>query len=105
MWRLYGSLRDNFTGFELTQIIRQKDDRRFAELLVRLRPKGHTAEDIEMLSKRIITTSDDSSYPSEALHVFATNKLVNNHNYKTIYQLMCIQSELKILVRKYILDR
>ena len=81
MWFLYGSLWDNFTGVQLTQIMRQKNDRSFAELPVRLCTKSHTSEDRETLSRRIISTSD-TTYPSEALHVFATNKLVNDHNAK-----------------------
>lgn len=38
--------------FELTQIMRQKDDKSFAELLNRLREGYHTDEDIEELKKK-----------------------------------------------------
>ena len=43
------SWNDLFTLFELTDIMRQKDDRPFAELLNRLREGKHSKNDIECL--------------------------------------------------------
>ena len=64
---------------ELTKIMRQKDDRCFAELLNRLRTGTFYDNDLEILKSRVIT-SDNPNYPWEALHVLAENSLVNDHN-------------------------
>lgn len=45
--------KDNFSLFELTQIMRQKDDKSFAELLNRLIEGNHTDQDIEDLKKTV----------------------------------------------------
>ena len=37
---------ENFTLFELTEIMRQKDDKQFAKLLNRLREEKHSENDI-----------------------------------------------------------
>ena len=68
-----------FTMIQLTEIMRQKDDKEFVELLNRLRIGTCLDADLEMLKSRIISL-DDPSYPREALHVFAENALVDNHN-------------------------
>ena len=52
----YGPLATNvwkekFTMFELTEVMRQKDDREFAQLLNRLREGCHTELDIELLKQ------------------------------------------------------
>ena len=69
----------DFTMIELTEIMQQKDDHCFAELLNRLRTRTFSDDDIEILKSRIIT-ADNPSYPWDALHVFAENSLVNDHN-------------------------
>ena len=43
-----------FTLFELTEIMRQKDDKEFAELLNRLREGKHSEEDIAILKQRFL---------------------------------------------------
>ena len=68
-----------FTMIQLTEIMKQKDDKEFVELLNRLRIGTCLDADLEMLKSRIISL-DDPSYPREALHVFAENALVDNHN-------------------------
>lgn len=50
----YGSLapnlfQDNFVFFELDEIMRQKDDKLFAELLNRIRIGTYTSDDLVML--------------------------------------------------------
>ena len=78
--RLHGSLwAENFNMMELTESMRQKDDEVFAQLLTRVRTATCTAEDIKLLKTRVISKSDPS-YPSNALHVFKTNKEVDQHN-------------------------
>ena len=79
MWREY------FTLFELTEIMRQKDDKIFAELINRLREGNHCQNDIEVLKERVLKTKPgDKNYPFSKTHLFSTNALVNNHN-TTIY--------------------
>ena len=75
-----------FTLFELTEIMRQKDDKEFAELLNRLREGNHTQNDIEVLKERILKIRPgQENYPINMTHLFLTNAQVNNHN-NTIYQ-------------------
>ena len=87
----YGDLATNiwneyFTLFELAEIMRQKDDKEFAELLNRLREGNHTQNDIEVLKERILKIRPgQENYPINMTHLFSTNAQVNNHN-NTIYQ-------------------
>ena len=75
-----------FTLFELTEIMRQKDDKEFTELLNRLREGNHTQNDIEVLKERILKIRPgQENYPINMTHLFSTNAQVNNHN-NTIYQ-------------------
>ncbi|KAI8500856.1 hypothetical protein Bbelb_216740 [Branchiostoma belcheri] len=78
--RLRGSLwEENFKMMELTQTMRQKDDQDFAQLLNRIRTGNVTKDDITVLDARVIT-KEDKCYPKDALHVFKTNKEVDEHN-------------------------
>ncbi|XP_071810917.1 uncharacterized protein [Apostichopus japonicus] len=79
----YGPLTPNlwkqfFTVHELTQIMRQKDDKQFAELLNRLRKGIHTKADIDILQKRKVNQQEviNPSVP----RLFPSNKLVNAYN-------------------------
>ena len=73
---------------ELTEIMRQKNYKAFTELLNRIRTALHIdqnsfaysfADDIKVLQSRCITPSDPN-YPSDALHIWAENAPVNEHN-------------------------
>ena len=80
----YGPLATNlwsehFTFFELTQIMRQKDDIHFAQLLNRLREGLHTESDIDTLKTRLATQSDPN-FPFKATHLMTTNRSVDLHN-------------------------
>ena len=59
---------------ELTQIMRQKDDQPFIELLDRFRTASQNDEDIQCINLTTTSSSDDN-YPSNALHVWAENIL------------------------------
>lgn len=73
--------RDDFKIFHLTEIMRQKDDVEYAQLLNRLRTGKHTNEDIKILKTRIIEKNVHSpEYPLNETHIFLTNANVNNHN-------------------------
>ena len=64
---------------ELTEIMRQKDDKAFTELLNRFRTASQTEEDIQVIQSRHISPTDEN-YPSNALHIWAENATVDQHN-------------------------
>ena len=67
--------------------MRQQDDRNFAELLTRIRRKSQTEEYIKTLTVFMISQTD-KHYPADALHIFSTNALVNQHNRKKLSELL-----------------
>ena len=75
-----------FTMYELVDIMRQKDDLDFAHLLNRLRLNEMTEEDKEKLQTRIVDRDSDD-YPKDALHLFAENKFVDEHNNNILSQM------------------
>lgn len=85
--------RDNFQMFELTEIMRQKDDKEFAEILNRLREGKHTTDDLAKL-KGALTTND--SKLSNIPHLFATRKEVFGFNEKIFSQ---SSSEMKVVIK------
>jgi len=82
----YGALANNiwqdyFTFFELTEIMRQKDDKQFAELLNRLREGKHSEDDIAILKQRLLTVKRlEDNYPMSVTHLFTTNASVDAYN-------------------------
>ena len=81
---------------ELTEIMRQKNDKAFTELLNRVRTASHTEDDIKVIQSRSITPSDPH-YPSDALHIWAENAPVDEHNHN---KLKTIQAPLFTLKAK-----
>ncbi|KAL9956638.1 hypothetical protein ACROYT_G038144 [Oculina patagonica] len=73
---------EHFKMYELSEIMRQKDDKEFAELLNRLREGKHTEQDVEVLKGRILKVKPTESrdYPVNVTHLFSTNKAVDSHN-------------------------
>ncbi|KAM9812015.1 uncharacterized protein ACBT44_011392 isoform 3-T12 [Syngnathus typhle] len=73
--------RDNFKKITLTDIMRQKDDAAFAEVLNRLRVKDKSRKlsepDASLLATRY---ASPVTCPKNILHIFATNKQVDGHN-------------------------
>ena len=66
---------------ELTQVMRQKEDKAFAEILNRIREGKHTNNDINILKQRILKlTPDHPDYPMIATHLYSTNVSVDEHN-------------------------
>lgn len=88
---LAGLWERNFAMIELDEIMRQREDRMFAEMLNRLRTATHTEEDICTLKSRIISPLSEI-YPHDALHIFATRNDVDHHN----AQMLSKQTEEKI---------
>ena len=75
-----------FTMYELVDIMRQKDDLAFAQLLNRLRLNEMTEEDKQKLQTRVFDR-DTGDYPKDALHLFARNFFVKKHNDNILRQL------------------
>ena len=80
----YGSLATNlwkthFSFVELTEIMRQKGDQQFANILNRLREGNHNEEDIKVLENRLIN-NEQMEQVMDVTHLYATNQHVNNYN-------------------------
>ena len=73
------SWKDHFKIYELVDIMRQKDDLKFAQLLNRLRLNVLTEEDKDDLRKRIVDRNS-SKYPRDAVHLFAEKEGMYKHN-------------------------
>ena len=59
--------------------MRQREDQVFAQLLMNVRIANYFEEDIALLKSRQVSKSN-VTYPTESLHVFKTNKDVDEHN-------------------------
>ena len=76
---LYGSLCGNhFKLVELQEVMRQKGDLLFAELLNRVRVGEQTCEDLQVLCSRQTTETGEDFHA--ALHIYLFNRDVNSHN-------------------------
>ena len=73
---------NNFVLHELTEIMRQKDDLQYAQIMNRLREGNQTDEDISVLKscKVAINVKVHPDYPLDKGHLFVSNKKVNGHN-------------------------
>ena len=71
-----------FRMTELIENMRSKDDQPFVEMLNRFRTATQTEEDINIINSRSIDLihPDDPQYPSDAIHIYAENKPVDEHN-------------------------
>ena len=79
---LYGSgslWKELFKMIELHEIMRQRGDSRFIELLCRVRTGECTDNDVNLLKTRVITP-DIPNYPTHALHVYRINDAVDKRN-------------------------
>ena len=83
----YAKLQDplwyQFQLAELKQIMRQKDDAMFAQLLNRVSTPSCSKDDIALLKSREVSPDMDN-YPMDILHVYSTHKLVDEHNQKML---------------------
>ena len=80
--QLYGSgslWHNNFLMVELTEVMRQRGDGAFSELLCCVRTNICTSDDITILKSREIA-ADTADYPSQALHVYRLNADVDKRN-------------------------
>ena len=77
-----------FKMIELVEIVRQKDDQPFVELLNRLRVAQHTEADIDTIQSRAVDVNDKSNYPLNELHVWAENKPVIDYNNQRLQDIL-----------------
>lgn len=68
---------------ELTQVMRQRNEFEFVEILNKVRI-GEIDEHVEKKLKSRFISQDDPSYPHKALHIFAENNPVQAHNMKML---------------------
>ena len=68
---------------ELTQVMRQKDDAKFAELLNHVRTATCSEQHLATLKSREIK-ENSLNYPTNSLHVYSLHKLVDKHNEKML---------------------
>ncbi len=78
--------KDNFQMITLTQIMRQRDDLAYAELLncLRVKQKHTKLTDADKCMLEAVIRSSPEECPIDALHIYATNKEVDNHNTEAI---------------------
>ena len=108
---------DNFKCFELTQVMRQKDDQLFCDLLNRLREGNHTNDDIVTIKVNCeLNSNGDLTKYMNIPHFFFTNQERNDHNRKVLLAKegryaavtaidICTQTNLPEKDRKRILDK
>ena len=70
---------DELKMIELDEIMRQRDDSQFAQLLCRVRTATCTDEDIKVLESRTIT-DDHPDYSRDVLHAYPRNCHVDKQN-------------------------
>ncbi len=81
LWQQY------FQMFELSEVMRQKEDKDFAEVLNRIREGKHTEADIGVLRERILKLSPEHpDYPINSTHLFSTNIAVDQHNHDIFHK-------------------
>ncbi|CAF3949464.1 unnamed protein product, partial [Rotaria sordida] len=68
-----------FELFELTEIMRQKDDKTFAIALSNIAKGTMTAEDIHLLKSRIVST-ENLEMVEDAIRIFRSNAEVDSYN-------------------------
>ena len=86
---------DEFSLVELDQVMRQREDQSFAELLCRVRKAECTEEDLDTLKSRSIEDSAPD-YPHSALHVYRLNKDVDQDNMAKLHQLAPVSEQVVI---------
>ncbi len=77
---------DEFQMIKLDEIMRQKDDNAFCELLCRVRTAQCTSNDFSILKSREIGP-DSPNYPIHALHVYKLNADVDYQNSRMLNSL------------------
>ena len=71
---------EKFSYIELTEIMRQKDDQKFALALNNFANCCLTEDDTNLFTSRIIQKDFYENLPIKSIHLFSTNASVNAHN-------------------------
>ena len=77
------SLWSSLQFMELTKIVRQCNDEKFAQLLNSVRPEVPSEDSWEnklLQSRGLYISQSDSNYPHEVMHIYATNKTAAQYN-------------------------
>ena len=82
--------------------MRQREDQTFARVLANARLAKCSENDIALLMSRDISKSN-IPYPTSSLHVFKTNKDVDEHNFDHLQKLTTRVFHIKLLIRKRML--
>ena len=81
---------------ELTEVMRQKGDQTFIDVLNNIRQGKITDKDIKLLESRFIS-ENNPDFPFDTIHIWAENAFVNEHNRKMLEQLPGEQKEILAL--------
>ena len=95
----YNIWRDEFSFFELTEIVRQQGDAQFAHILNRMREGLHTKKDIAVMRKCCVKSNYciDETIPV----LYSTNQKVRDYN-KTIYD-RCENNKVAIMCKQVVI--
>ena len=75
-----------FSIAELTEVMRQRGDFQFIDLLNQVRIGELNEQNVNLLKSRFIL-KDSARYPVQAIHIFAENAPANQHNQQMLEQL------------------
>lgn len=79
---IFSDLWGHFKYFELTEIMRQRDEKEFITALNNLADGKMTPNDIKLFESRVVNSVTDA--PTEAIRLFHSNKNVSDYNNKRI---------------------
>ncbi len=92
LWQQY------FQMFELSEVMRQKEDKDFAEILNRIREGKRTEADIRVLREKILKLSPEHpDYRINSTHLFSTNIAVDQHNHDIFHKSTNEKIEIKAI--------
>ncbi len=76
--------KENFSCFELTQVMRQKGDQLFCDILNRMREGNHTEQDIQIIKQNCELKKSEQNELLNVPHFYHTNDERNIHNQKVL---------------------
>ena len=90
---------DKFVKVELTEIIRQKEDKNFAEVLNRLRVRKKR-ESLQPEDKRLLESRETGEDWTDAGHIYPCNKQVDEYNNQALF-VKCTESCVSIRAKDF----
>ncbi len=88
--KVFGEPWDAFSVFSLTEVMRQQDDKVFAEMLNTLRMRS-AKEALATEHQRMLQSRLGLNIPQEALHIFSLRESANVHNNNMLYSLPVVK--------------